>query len=526
MKYFKQHSTTLSILTLVIVVALIFSYMHSGVNVYGTFLALVPPVISIVLALITKEVYSSLFVGILVGGLIYANFNFEATFVHVFEHGLIATLTNADNVCIIIFLVLLGAIVAMMNQSGASSAFGEWALKHIKTKKQAELATVLLGIMIFVDDNFNCLTVGNVMHPITDKFHVSHEKLAYLIDSTAAPICIIAPISSWAAAVAGFVSNGDGFITFVRTIPYNFYALFTIVMVIGIVLIDVDFGPMRDAQLLHAHNRLKNQVKKLEEKHPVTKGKVWDLVLPIIFLIAFCTLGILYTGGLFEGNGFFESFSNGKAALGLMYGSFFSFMLTIMLYTSRKVISFSQCSESLAEGFKIMIPAILILTLAWTLKVMTDSLGSTIFVENLIGNSLELFSMFMPAFMFVIGALIAFATGTSWGTFGILIPIVMNVFASGDPNTMIISISACMAGSVCGDHCSPISDTTIMASAGAKSNHIAHVTTQFPYVLVVATISLIAYLLTAVITNPIILISLGAITVISVLLIIKHHQSK
>ena len=524
MKFIKQHKVLISLILMsALVLGLYYTTLNNGQEIYGSILAMMPPLISIGLALITKEVYSSLFFGILVGGLIYSGFNLELTIVHIFNEGIVKTLTVADNICIIIFLVLLGTIVALLKQSGATDCFGVWALKHIKTRKQAELATALLGISVFVDDNFNCLTVGNVMRPITDKFKISREKLAYIIDSTAAPVCIIAPISSWAAAVAGFVISGDGFNTFLKTIPYNFYALFTIVMVLGVIIMNVDFSSMLDAELLAQHTQEAEIKLNLDPNH---KGKIIDLVLPILSLIIFCSFGILYTGGFFNGNGFFESFSQGRAALGLMYGSFLSLIFTIALYSIRNIVPFNKCSECIAEGFKIMVPAILILTLAWSLKAMTDSLGSIIFVENLIGNSLELFAMFIPAFMFIIGAVIAFATGTSWGTFGILIPIVINIFGGVDETTMIISMAACMAGSVCGDHCSPISDTTIMASAGADCNHIKHVTTQFPYVLVVAIISFITYVLTAFITNPLVLILLGSLTVLVVLYLFKLRNQR
>lgn len=527
MKYLKRKNSKSAKLAILVVFALamIVFLNHPGSEVYGSYLSLVPAFVSIILALITKEVYSSLFVGILVGGLIYANFSLEGTLLHVFDDGLVNVLTQKSNICIILFLIFLGSIVAMMNKSGATEHFGNWASEHIKTKKQAQLSTLLLGVLIFVDDNFNCLTVGSVMQPITDKYHVSREKLAYIIDSTAAPVCIIAPISSWAAAVAGFVANGEGFLTFVRTIPYNFYALFTIVMVIAVAIMNVDFGSMREAEI-RALNNQPEDIQATDKTHSNVKGKIFDLILPIIVLIVSCTLGIMYTGGFFSGSSFFDSFSNGDAALGLMYGGFISLLFTIIFYVIRNIVSFEDCMICLEEGFKIMVPAIMILTLAWTLKAMTDSLGSTAFVKSLIGNYLDLFSMFIPAFMFVIGAVIAFATGTSWGTFGILIPMVMNIFEGSGSEIMIISMSACMAGAICGDHSSPISDTTIMASSGAGCNHINHVTTQIPYVLVVAAVSLFAYLLTAVIHNPLIIFALGVITLITILYLIKRHQNR
>ncbi len=531
MKYLKKHSSLVKpAILIVFVLVLIILVMNPNTPVYGSYLSLIPAFVSIILALITKEVYSSLFVGIVVGGLIFSRFSFEGTLIHIFDEGILNVLTQRSNVAIIFFLILLGSIVAMMNKSGATEHFGEWALTHIKTKRQSELATILLGILIFVDDNFNCLTVGSVMKPITDKFKVSREKLAYLIDSTAAPVCIIAPISSWAAAVSGFVASGDGFMTFVRTIPYNFYALFTIVMVFALAIMKVDFGSMLEAEI-----SVINQTSEVEDvtvsehetkKVNTKKGHIYDLILPIIVLILCCTFGILYTGGFFKGNSFFDSFSNGDASLGLMYGSFIALIFTIIFYVVRNIVSFEDCMICIEEGFKIMVPAIMILVLAWTLKSMTDSLGSTAFIKGMIGNYLEVFSMFILAFMFVIGAVIAFATGTSWGTFGILIPMVINIFEGSGSDIMIISMSACMAGAICGDHSSPISDTTIMASSGAGCNHINHVTTQIPYALVVASVSLGAYLLTAITHNALIILALGTATIIGILYLIKLRQRR
>ena len=525
MKTLIKHKTGIRITVLILLFATLAGIvMNLSSPIYGSFLSLVPAFVSIALTLISKEVYSSLFIGILTGGLIYSGFSLEGAVLQVFDHGLLNVLSDQSNLCILIFLVVLGAIVVMMNHSGATENFGNWALKKIRNRKQAQLSTILLGILIFVDDNFNCLTVGNVMHPITDRYHVSREKLAYLIDSTAAPVCIIAPISSWAAAVAGFVASGDGFVTFLRTIPYNFYALFTIVMVLAVVIMNVDFGPMKTAEEKALTQRIEKQKTGLAEGEK--KGKIIDLVLPILVLILFCTLGILYTGGFFEGNTFFDSFSQGNAALGLMYGSFISLLFTVVFYVSRHVVSFEKCMECIEEGFKIMVPAILILVLAWTLKSMTDALGATAFIKALLGSSMGVLSMFIPAFMFVVGALIAFATGTSWGTFGILIPMVINVFEGSGSEIMIISMAACMAGAVCGDHSSPISDTTIMASSGAGSDHIAHVTTQIPYVLVVAAVSLFAYLLTAVIHNVLIILMIGSLTLITILALIRMRQKQ
>lgn len=467
--------------------------------VYATFWALVPPVVAIGLALITKEVYSSLFVGVLMGGILYSGFSFEGTITHIFEDGMISVLSDSYNVGILIFLVILGAMVCLMNRAGGSAAFGQFASDHIKNRVGAELATILLGCLIFIDDYFNCLTVGSVMRPVTDKFKISRAKLAYLIDATAAPICIIAPISSWAAAVTGFVEGEDGFSIFVRAIPYNFYAILTIVMMIGMVLLKTEFSSMK----FHEKNALKGDLYTTPgrpydtEKAPEVsaKGTVLDLLIPIISLIICCMIGMLYTGGFFSGVDFVTAFSQSDASLGLTMGSFFGLVITIALYQVRRVLKFSECMACIPEGFKSMVPAIMILSFAWTLKAMTDSLGADVYVANVVAASAQSFLKFLPAIIFVVGCFLAFATGTSWGTFGILIPIVVAVFENSNPNLMIISISACMAGAVCGDHCSPISDTTIMASAGAQCEHVNHVTTQLPYAIVAAVVSFISYII-------------------------------
>ena len=467
--------------------------------VYATFWALVPPVVAIGLALITKEVYSSLFVGVLMGGILYSGFSFEGTITHIFEDGMISVLSDSYNVGILIFLVILGTMVCLMNRAGGSAAFGQFASDHIKNRVGAELATILLGCLIFIDDYFNCLTVGSVMRPVTDKFKVSRAKLAYLIDATAAPICIIAPISSWAAAVTGFVEGEDGFSIFVRAIPYNFYAILTIMMMIGMVLFKTEFGSMK----FHEKNALKGDLYTTPgrpydtEKAPEVsaKGTVLDLLIPIISLIICCMIGMLYTGGFFSGVDFVTAFSQSDASLGLTMGSFFGLVITIALYQVRRVLKFSECMACIPEGFKSMVPAIMILSFAWTLKAMTDSLGADVYVATVVASSARSFLNFLPAIIFVVGCFLAFATGTSWGTFGILIPIVVAVFENSNPNLMIISISACMAGAVCGDHCSPISDTTIMASAGAQCEHVNHVTTQLPYAIVAAVVSFISYII-------------------------------
>ncbi len=449
---------------------------------YATFWALVPPVVAIVLALITKEVYSSLFLGILVGGLFYSGFSFEGTVLHIFEDGIVGVLSDSYNVGILVFLVILGAIVSLMNRAGGSAAFGRWAGEHIKTRTGAQLATVALGVLIFIDDYFNCLTVGSVMRPVTDKHNISRAKLAYLIDATAAPVCIIAPISSWAAAVTGFVEGEDGLALFVSAIPYNFYAILTIVMMITIAILNIDFGSMK----VHEDNAKKGDLFTTPDRpygnaeglDNVGNGSVKDLLIPILSLIICCVIGMIYTGGFFDGADFVTAFSNSDASIGLAIGSAFALVITILLYVSRKVLGFKECMNCIPEGFKAMVPAIMILTFAWTLKAMTDSLGAAEFVANLIKSSSQGMVALLPAIIFLVGCFLAFATGTSWGTFGILIPIVVDAFQTTHPALMTVAISACMAGAVCGDHCSPISDTTIMASAGAQCNHVNHVSTQ------------------------------------------------
>ncbi|MBD5463720.1 MAG: Na+/H+ antiporter NhaC family protein [Lachnospiraceae bacterium] len=496
-------------------------------SMYATFWALVPPIVAIVLALITKEVYSSLFVGILVGGLFYSGFSFEGTFNHIFNDGFIAVLSDSYNVGILIFLVVLGAMVSLMNRAGGSAAFGHFAKEKIKTRAGAQLATIALGVLIFIDDYFNCLTVGSVMRPVTDEHKVSRAKLAYLIDATAAPVCIIAPISSWAAAVSGFVEGEDGFSIFIRAIPYNYYALLTIVMMITIVLLNIDFGSM----CTHEKNALNGDLftsgktaSDNEAESKSSKGKVIDLVIPIIMLIICCVIGMIYTGGFFQGEGFVSAFSNSDASVGLALGSIFAMLLTIIIYLIRRVLSFSECMECLPSGFKAMVPAILILTFAWTLKAMTDSLGAAVFVADAMAKSAGGLMFFLPAIIFIVGCFLAFSTGTSWGTFGILIPIVVAVFANSNPQLMIISISACMAGAVCGDHCSPISDTTIMASAGAQCNHVNHVSTQLPYALLVAAVSFVTYIVAGFVQNPWVPLPVGIVLLLICLFVIKGRS--
>ena len=492
-------------------------------DMYATFWALVPPIVAIVLALITKEVYSSLFVGIVVGGLFFSGFSFEGTLTHIFNDGFVAVLSDSYNVGIIIFLVILGSMVSLMNRAGGSAAFGRFAKKKIKTRAGAQLATIALGVLIFIDDYFNCLTVGSVMRPVTDQHRVSRAKLAFLIDSTAAPICIIAPISSWAAAVSGFVEGEDGFSIFISAIPYNFYALLTIVMMIGLVVLNVDFGSMKH----YEKNALRGDLfsdpnhEKEEEPPASSKGRVIDLVIPILALIFCCVIGMIYTGGFFEGENFVTSFSNSDASVGLALGSVCAMLLTIIIYLLRRVLKFSECMECLPAGFKAMVPAILILTFAWTLKAMTDSLGAQEFVAAAMEQSAGAFMNLLPAIIFLVGCFLAFSTGTSWGTFGILIPIVVAVFAGTNHELMIISISACMAGAVCGDHCSPISDTTIMASAGAQCKHVNHVTTQLPYALLVSVISFITYIVAGFSQSALISLPVGIVLLLAALFAIR-----
>ena len=544
-----KRTKTTRVLLLVAVVACIAMMLSVGCFAveegesfaYNTLWAALPPVIAIGLALITKEVHSSLFLGILVGAMMYANFDFMGTFVHVFEDGIIANLSDSYNVGILIFLVILGTMVQLMNAAGGSAAFGKWSTEHIKSRTAAQLAVVCLGVLIFIDDYFNCLTVGSVMRPLSDKHKISRAKLAYLIDATAAPVCIIAPVSSWAAAVTGFVDGVDGLDLFISAIPYNYYALLTILMMIAMAVMKVEFGPMA----VHEHNAIeKGDIYTTPDRPyenatntvPSSKGKVLDLVFPILVLIVMCVIGLIYSGGFFDGGvGFAEAFSNADAAIGLTYGSFFSFVITIVWYVIRRVLTFRQMMDLIPEGFKAMVPAILILTFAWTLKTMTDSLGLKHYIADIVlGFSDGMMSM-LPAVIFVIGCIMSFATGTSWGTFGVLIPIVVAAytepgvgFTPGYESIGTILVSACMAGAVCGDHCSPISDTTIMASAGAQCNHLNHVQTQLPYALSCAAISFVAYIFAGFIQNAVICLLIAFAMMIGFLFVMKilHKNEK
>ena len=507
-------------------------YVESPSSFYNSFWSLLPPIIAIALALITKEVYSSLFLGILVGGLLYSNFAFEATILHVFNDGIVASVTDSYNMGILIFLIILGSMVCLMNKAGGSAAFGRWAKDHIKSRVGAQLASVLLGVLIFIDDYFNCLTVGSVMRPITDKHNISRAKLAYIIDATAAPVCIIAPISSWAAAVAGFAEDGQGFNLFLRAIPYNYYALLTIVMMVGMIVMRAEFGPMAR----YERNAIEkgdlfsgsNPYAGAEDDAPEDKGRVLDLVLPVVVLIICCVIGMIYSGGFFDGEGFITAFSNSDASVGLMLGSAFALVFTLVYYLIRRSMSFKEMMGCIPEGFKAMVPAIMILTFAWSLKNMTDSLGAKFFVRDFVRSSAGGLQMILPLIVFAIGCLLAFATGTSWGTFGILIPIVQNVFSMDNPMA-IVCISACMAGAVCGDHCSPISDTTIMASAGAQCDHVNHVSTQLPYAITCAVVSGVTYLIAGILVSAgapgILGLPIGIVLMIGALFVIRSRNS-
>ncbi len=504
--------------------------VSAGSDLYATFWSLIPPVVAIFLALITKEAFSSLFVGILVGGLFYANFMPVGAWDAVINNGFIGALADSWNAGIFIFLVLLGIIVALVNSSGGAAAFGRWATKNIKTRVGAMLATFILGVLIFVDDYFNCLTVGSVMTPITDRHKISRAKLSYIIDATAAPVCMIAPISSWAAAVSSVAAESGGAYSgielFCRAIPYNFYSLLTFVFVIGLVLTKLDYGPMKLAEM----NALVNgELGALEvpadETEESKKGILADLLLPIIVLIVFCVLGMIYVGGFFSGANLIDAFGDTDASVGLPYGALVALIITVVYLISRKAITFKQAMEAVPKGFIAMVPAILILTFALTLKNMTGLLGADAFVAGAMENAAAGLENFLPAIIFLVACFLAFSTGTSWGTFGILIPIVTAVFPATDV-LYIIGISACLAGAVCGDHCSPISDTTIMASAGANCDHVTHVSTQLPYAITVAGVSFVSYILAGFIRNIFIVLPIAIALMIATLFVIKAVVNK
>ena len=504
-----------------------------GINhmpVRNTAWALTPPIIAISLALITKEVYSSLFLGMLTGALLNVGFDPVAGINQLFPDGVMAVLADKWNVGILVFLVILGTMVQLMNRTGGSTAFGAWAANRIKKREGAQLSTMLLGCLIFIDDYFNCLTVGSVMRPVTDKHRISRAKLAYLIDSTAAPICIIAPISSWAAAVSGFVKGENGISIFVQSIPYNFYALLTLFMIVCIILLKTDYGPMlaqeniaRKGGDVTASDGEKT-VECTSGERP--SGKVSDLVVPVVFLIVGCVIGMIYTGGFFQGKSFIAAFAVSNASVGLVMGSSVALIITIAYYLVRRSLSFSECMDCLPDGFKQMVPAMLILTFAWTLKSMTDNLGAATYVAAIMGHSANGLMGFLPAIIFLVAIGLAFASGTSWVTFGILIPIVVSCFQDVDPQLMIISISACMAGAVCGDHCSPISDTTIMSSAGAQCDHLLHVTTQLPYAFTVASVSFLTFLVAGFTKSALLSLAFGTLSLFLLLLFIRKKTKR
>ncbi len=501
--------------------------VHVDKPAYATFWAILPPLLAIFLALITKEVYSSLFIGIVAGGLIYSGCSFEGTVVHVFSDGFVNSIADKYNVGILMFLVLLGALVSMMNKTGGSAAFGRWTATHIKSRVGAQLCTIVLGMLIFVDDYFNCLTVGSVMRPVTDAKRVSRAKLAYLIDATAAPICIIAPISSWAAAVAGFAKGAgaeSGFSLFINAIPYNYYAILTILTMFLLAIMRFDFGPMKR----HEDNARAGDLfttGATDAAEMLTKndrGRVIDLLVPVVFLVVACVIGMIYSGGFFGGdnnNDFMKAFSDSDASVGLLYGSGVTIIFAVVFYLCRRVITFKDCMEALPEGFRAMVPAIMILCCAWTLKTMTDSLGIKVFVSQIINGPAAALNSFLPAIIFVIAVVLAFSSGTSWGTFGILIPIVLAAVPGS--GMTIIAVSACMAGAVCGDHCSPISDTTIMASAGAQCNHVNHVNTQLPYALLVAAVSCVSYMIAPFAGSQWIALAIACALMVATLIVLK-----
>lgn len=549
----KKGVTSKIVFALIVAAFVLLCFVQSPItSPVNSLWSLLPPVVAIGLALITKEVYSSLFLGIVTGGLLCMfssapisigeeetlGSGFPAFFNAVVNEGIIKNLSDSWNVGILVFLVVLGIIVVLMNRAGGSRAYGEWAVRRIKTRRGASLATFGLGALIFVDDYFNCLTVGSVMRPVTDSHKISRAKLAYLIDATAAPICIIAPISSWAAAVSGTVEGVNGISLFIKTIPYNMYALLTILMVILMSVLNVDYGSMRIHEQNAANGDLfttgDNTYSSADEAPVTTKGKVIDLVLPVVVLIVLCVTGMIYTGGFFSGAGFIDAFADCDAAYGLSIGSIAALILIVIYYMCRRVLSFNDCMEAVPEGFKQMVPAILILTFAWALKSMTGLLEAGSYVSSLVESATAV-QILLPAILFVVAVGLAFATGTSWGTFGILIPIVTGVFekelanvssTGAIPSMVVICISACLAGAVCGDHCSPISDTTIMASTGAQCNHVNHVSTQLPYALTVAGISLVCYLLAGFIQNVFVILGTGIVLLTALMLILHFVNSK
>jgi Na+/H+ antiporter NhaC len=495
-------------------------------NYYATFVSLLPPILAIILALIIKEVYSSLFIGILLAALFSANFNPVVAMDNLLVTGLIGAVSGTAG--IFVFLVVLGILVALINKAGGSAAFGTWAEKNIKSRTGAMLATFVLGVLIFIDDYFNCLTVGSVMRPVCDRHKISRAKLSYLIDATAAPICMIAPISSWAAAVASYAPEGEGIALFIKAIPYNFYSLLTFVFIIVICFKKMDFGPMK----LHELNAIQNgdlytsgeRVDESENEVVSARGKVIDLLLPVIVLIIACVLALIYVGGYFSGETFVNAFANTDATVGLPWGAIIALVVTILFFMARKLITFKEAMECVPKGFIAMVPAILILTFATALKNVNGLLGYATYIEGLLASAESLTNL-LPAVIFVVACVLAFATGTSWGTFGILIPIVTVIFDTTDP-LLIIGMSACLAGAVCGDHCSPISDTTIMSSAGAQCNHLNHVSTQLPYAITVAAVSFVSYIIAGFIQDWRIVLPVGAVIMVATMFVIDAISSK
>ena len=530
----KKEFTAYFIALAIVVALLVVVGLTNPDGVYGTFWSLLPPIVAIALALISKEVYSSLFLGCLVGALLYTNFNPWQTVVTLTGDGIIAVLADSWDMGIIVFLVMLGIIVDLMNKGGGSAAFGRWAKKAVKRRKGAQLMTMLLGVLIFIDDYFNCLTVGAVMRPVTESHKISRAKLAYLIDATAAPVCMIAPVSSWAAAVSGYITSEsvNGLQVFIKQIPYNYYCLLTLAMIIILSVLNFDYGPM----LKHEYNaQVKGDLFTTDERpfegaddyeEGAKKGSVLDLILPVVVLIIACIIGMIYTGGFFDGETFIDAFANADAALGLCLGSMIGMIFTFVYFWCRGSIEFLKSMESIPNGFIQMIAPILILTLAWTLNSMTGSLGSDDFVNALLANAGTL-KMFLPAIIFILASVIAFATGTSWGTIGIMAPIVVLVFNyEVEPTLCVIGLAAACAGGVCGDHCSPISDTTIMASAGAHCFHLNHVTTQLPYAITVTAVSFVSFILAGLIQNAVICLVIALVLLVATLLVIRSIVMK
>ena len=537
MKKSRSNAIVTAVAAVVFIVLMIIAGVRcaNGQPLANTAWSLLPPIIAIVLALIIKEAYSALFVGILVGALFTCGFAPVATLDTIVNDGLISALSG--NAGIFLFLVLLGIIVALVNAAGGSAAFGRWAETHIKTRAGAQIATFVLGVLIFIDDYFNCLTVGSVMRPVTDSHKISRPKLAYLIDATAAPVCMIAPISSWAAAVSSTAEDLNtgmsGIELFVRAIPYNLYSLLTFVFIIALISMKFDYGPMRAFEKKAAQGEL-SALESEEGESINPKGRVIDLILPVVILIVTCTLGMIYVGGFFGADAsgsadyagdFIGAFGNTDAFVGLPWGGLIALLLTVIYLVARKVLSFKEAMACVPKGFIAMVPPIIILTLAVSLKAMINSLGADVYVHDLMfAASASLYSM-LPAVIFIVACILAFASGTSWGTFGILIPIVTAVFPA-DSQLLIIGISACCAGAVCGDHCSPISDTTIMASAGAQCEHLNHVSTQLPYAVTVAIVSFIGFIIAGFVQNVYITWIVSFALMLAVLFVIRAIEKK